>query len=94
LTFFLPPWFRIFDLGPDKPHKIKKPTATLSLGSGPLGAAILSDGAYMGAPPLPRRRHMDMQHIIINWLSLCSELAIFGSVFIVPIRYEKLNLLN
>jgi len=37
---------------------------------------------------------MDMQHIIIDWLSLCSESDIFGSVLIVPIRYEKLKLLN
>jgi len=37
---------------------------------------------------------MDMQHIIIDWLSLCSEFAIFGSLFIVPIRYGSLNTLN
>jgi hypothetical protein len=37
---------------------------------------------------------MDMQHIIINWLSLCSEFAIFSSVFIVPNRPRKVNLLK
>jgi len=35
-----------------------------------------------------------MQHIILDLVYLCSEFAIFSSVFIVPIRPRKVNLLK
>ena len=35
---------------------------------------------------------MDMPHIIMDLVSPCSEFAIFGSVFIVPIHPTKVNL--